>query len=596
MQIIRVHRANSDSPMRHALTSRSLLKPAALALGLLMVGGLGAARAEGSGGFLESIRRHSVVTSTVPANGDQNPYALVVAPVTAGKIQQGDVLVDNFNDKNNLQGLGTTIVDYNPTTRKMSLFAAIPRHLASCPGGVGLTTAMTMLKSGWVIVGSLPSQDGTTSTKGPGCLIVLDSQGNVAGTIAGANIDGPWGNMAVVDNGNTATLFVSMTGFDVGPPTGKPPVVPKATVLRIELSIPEGKPPVVTRQTVVASGLGEQADKDVFVIGPTGLFLQGDTLLVSDAVNNRVVAIPNATTRTDSAGIGREVTKDGLLKRPLAMTLASNGHLLVINGLNGQVVEIDPASGKQLYARWIDANKAQSPAGQRRPVRHRDDPGRRRLLLCGRRGQHARSGALTGKCPFSSRRGFLAAAGGLMAAAAPGASQAASDVAKGISPAGNGPGKIVSEPFHGPHQGGIVTALQNHTFFAALDLVAISKSDVADMLKIWSDAAARMTAGLPAQEIEADTDKPGADSGEDARPRAGPAHHHLRLRSGTVREGRQGSLRPRRASPGGAGGSAAVQRRPDDRGPHRRRPFHPGLLGRSAGGVPCGTPARAARL
>jgi hypothetical protein len=127
-------------------------------------------------GFLDDVRRHSLATSTVPANGDQNPYAVVVAPVSAGKVQAGDVLIDNFNDRNNLQGLGTTIVIWRPATKQLSLFAAIPRNLPQCPGGVGLTTAMTMLKSGWVIVGSLPSQDGTTKTKGQGCLIVLDAQ------------------------------------------------------------------------------------------------------------------------------------------------------------------------------------------------------------------------------------------------------------------------------------------------------------------------------------------------------------------------------------------------------------------------------------
>ena len=127
-------------------------------------------------GFLDDVRRHSLATSTVPANGDQNPYAVVVAPVSAGRIQAGDVLIDNFNDRNNLQGLGSTIVIWRPATKQLSLFAAIPRNLPQCPGGVGLTTAMTMLKSGWVIVGSLPSQDGTTKTKGQGCLIVLDAQ------------------------------------------------------------------------------------------------------------------------------------------------------------------------------------------------------------------------------------------------------------------------------------------------------------------------------------------------------------------------------------------------------------------------------------
>jgi sugar lactone lactonase YvrE len=140
--------------------------------------------------------------------------------------------------------------------------------------------------------------------------------------------------------------------------------VNKATVLRLELSIPDGKPPTVTRQTVIGSGFGEQADKDVFIIGPTGLALgKGGVLYVSDSVANRIIAIPDAATRADSAGIGREVTKDGLLKRPLAMATAPNGHLLVTNGLNGQAVEIDPDTGTQVYARWIDANKAQSPPG-----------------------------------------------------------------------------------------------------------------------------------------------------------------------------------------------------------------------------------------
>jgi hypothetical protein len=315
-------------------------------------------------GLLETIKRHSLLTSTVPTNGDQNPYAIVIAPVSAGKIQKDDVLVDNFNDRNNLQGLGTTIVKYNMASKQLSLFAAIPRNLPECPGGVGLTTAMTMLKSGWVIVGSLPSQDGTTRTKGQGCLIVLDSQGKVTNVIAGPNINGPWGNMAVIDNGTTATLFVSNTGFDVGAPEGEPPVVEKATILRLDLSIPDGKPPVVTKQTVIGQGFGEQADKDVFIIGPTGLALGANgTLYVSDALANRVAAIPNAATRTDSAGVGDTVTKEGFLKRPLAMAMTPQGHLVVTNGLNGQVVEIDPASGTQLYARWIDANKAQSPPG-----------------------------------------------------------------------------------------------------------------------------------------------------------------------------------------------------------------------------------------
>ncbi len=313
-------------------------------------------------GFLETVRRHTMLTSTVPANGDQNPYAVVVAPVSAGKVRQGDVLVTNFNNSGNLQGLGTTIVDFNPATRQLSQFAALPRHLPQCPGGIGLTTAMTMLRSGWIIVGSLPSQDGTTATKGAGCLMVLDPQGKLAATLAGPNINGPWGNMAVVDRGSSATLFVSNTGFGVNAPGQG--MVRKATVLRLELAVAPGQIPRISSETVIADGFGEQADKDVFVIGPTGLALgTNGTLYVSDALANSVVAIDQALTRSSSAGTGRVVSKDGFLRRPLALAMAPNGHLLTVNGLNGQVVEIDPANGHQLYAQWIDPNKAQTPPG-----------------------------------------------------------------------------------------------------------------------------------------------------------------------------------------------------------------------------------------
>jgi hypothetical protein len=345
--------------MRHARTA-SLLLPAALILGVLPNG----ANAADPAAYLQSIHRHTTLTSTVPANGDVNPYAINVAPVSAGKIQKDDVLVDNFNNDSNLQGLGTTIIDYNPSTRTMKLFASIPRRLAGCPGGVGLTTAMTMLKSGWVIVGSLPSNDGTTATKGQGCLIVLDPEGNVAGTITSPYINGPWGNMAVVDDGEVATLFVSNTGFGVGAPKDDSPVVNKATVVRLKLNIPPRKPPFLTNETVIGEGFGEQADKGVFIIGPTGLVLGGNGVLyVSDAIGNRVAAIPDALTRTTSAGTGEDVTKGGLLQRPLALCMAPNGHLLVTNALNGKVVEIDPTTRKQLGAQWIDVDQAQTPPG-----------------------------------------------------------------------------------------------------------------------------------------------------------------------------------------------------------------------------------------
>lgn len=351
------------------MISRSLALGVAIAM--MGVGSLAAlGQAEQPRGYLETVRRHVTLMSTVADNGDLNPYAVVVAPVSSGKIEKDDVLVDNFNNVSNLQGTGTTIVGYRPSTKQTYLFAKIPQNMTQCPGGVGLTTAMTMLKTGWVIVGSTPSKDGTTATKGDGCVLVLDSKGNLVSVWSGPTINDPWGNMAVVDNGSQVILFISMAGFDVPSPnvvdpnTKLPVVLHKATVLRLELSVRDGKPPELLSQTVVGDGFAQRADLDNFLLGPTGLALGPDnTLYVTDGLDNVITAIPNATTRTSSAGVGKVVTQGGLLAWPLAMTWSPEGHLLVCNGKDGRVVEVDPVAGKQIYARWVNTNQAQSPPG-----------------------------------------------------------------------------------------------------------------------------------------------------------------------------------------------------------------------------------------
>jgi len=160
--------------------------------------------------------------------GDVNPYGVFVVPESRGKLNEGDILVSNFNNMANQQGTGTTIVQFPPDGSQQKLFAQISgrvlliifasllisSHLLAsqlgdwCPGGVGLTTALVVLKNGWVIVGSLPTFNGTSVTAMPGCLIVLDCNGNVVETFHNPDINGPW-DMTVVDFGDHAVLFVT---------------------------------------------------------------------------------------------------------------------------------------------------------------------------------------------------------------------------------------------------------------------------------------------------------------------------------------------------------------------------------------------------
>ena len=56
--------------------------------------------------------------STVPGNGEQNPYGVAFAPLSlkpGSVLQPGDLLVSNFNNGANQQGLGTTIVPVSYT-------------------------------------------------------------------------------------------------------------------------------------------------------------------------------------------------------------------------------------------------------------------------------------------------------------------------------------------------------------------------------------------------------------------------------------------------------------------------------------------------
>src|ERR1700680_4516179 len=108
--------------------------------------------------FLSHLSAVTNVASTVPVNGDLNPYGIAVVSQSEGRLVAGDTLVRKFNDAANLQGTGSTIVEVSPSGA-VSTFAQLSASSRSGPSGVGLTTALTILPGGWVVVGNLPTSD-----------------------------------------------------------------------------------------------------------------------------------------------------------------------------------------------------------------------------------------------------------------------------------------------------------------------------------------------------------------------------------------------------------------------------------------------------
>jgi hypothetical protein len=269
--------------------------------------------------FLNSLPlTPTVMASTIPANGDVNPYGVAFVPpdfASSTTLSPGDVLVSNFNNFHNLQGTGSTIVDVTPSGTQ-SVFYQGPST------GLGLTTALAVLKSGFVLVGNVPTSDGTVATISPGSLIILNDSGSVVETLTDSVLlDGPW-DCTVVDNGADVLVFVSN--------------VLNGEITRIHLHIPfDGAPPNVESETKIATGYVTVPNSAALVLGPTGLAYDAgsDSLYVAATGNNAIYVVTHATTRGGTLGPGNLVYRDpSHLRGPLGLVIAPNGDLVTSNG------------------------------------------------------------------------------------------------------------------------------------------------------------------------------------------------------------------------------------------------------------------------
>ena len=257
-------------------------------------------------------------------NGDLNPYGVAFVPAgfpSGGPLKPGDILVSNFNDKGNVQGTGTTIIKLTPNGQVAPSGSASVFFQFRGTTPLGLTTALGVLKRGFVLVGSVPTQDGSFGTIQPGSLLILDPAANIVLTLTQANLmDSPW-DLTIQDGGDFAKVFVSN--------------VVSGTVTRLDLEITGGKP-VVLSTTQIAKNYTVQPNQAAVILGPTGLAYdpEKDVLYVASTADNAIFAIPNAGGRAapPQNGTGTIIFQGNHLRGQSALVLAPNGDLITSNG------------------------------------------------------------------------------------------------------------------------------------------------------------------------------------------------------------------------------------------------------------------------
>lgn len=257
-------------------------------------------------------------TSTIPSNGDVNPYGVAFVPEGfpgGGQIKTGDVLVSNFNDINNVQGNGTTIISFSPDGAVAAPGTATTFFTSSLPG---LSTALGVLRGGFVVVGNVPTTGGAFPVQ-QGALQVIDRNGKLVQTLTNATfLDGPW-DLAVDDHGAWAHIFVSS--------------VANGTVSRLDVKVGSNGL-TVTKMVTLAKGYPVQPNSAAVILGPTGLAFDRDsnTLYVASTADNAIYAISNASSTANTVSVGRLVFASSHLRGPLALRFAPNGDLLTANG------------------------------------------------------------------------------------------------------------------------------------------------------------------------------------------------------------------------------------------------------------------------
>ena len=281
------------------------------------------------------LSRIATIGSTVdPINGDQNPYGLDIAPVTAGGFTKGDLIVCNFNDSLNIQGLGTTLEAIAPVA------GAHPRRLAADPRLTGCA-ALVMGPAGNPWVAAYTANDNP----------ILSQNGAVLTALNQFSWTGPFGQTFSPTAGpRGAAAFYESNALD-------------GSIVRINV----GSGPFTFDKIVTGLPVNHGAPGNI--LGPSGLNydVKRDRLYIVDGARNQIFALSHPGTipangirftpfgfAGPAANAARLIFFGAPLNAPISSALLFNGHLVIGNTADNNLVEITPR-GRLVGKRLLDA-------------------------------------------------------------------------------------------------------------------------------------------------------------------------------------------------------------------------------------------------
>jgi hypothetical protein len=315
-----------------------------------------------SSGVITQLNTMTTIGSTVDAtNGDNNPYGLAIAPVTAGNITAGDLIVCNFNSSasSNAAGQGTTIEDLSPTAGAKPVRIAQDASLKGCDALALNPTSDTIWAAAY------------TANDNP----IFKPTGALVTTLA-TNFAwmGPWGQIY-------AAPMTSMSGGGTYGSGGTASSGPNA------FYVSEAQNGAIVQVAITASGFQYNTIATGFpvnlnsqygILAPAGLTYNAstDTLYIVSSASNSVVALSNASTIpsggiTVTAGMNNALTFGGPaaaqakviysgtpLNYPVSAALLYNGDLIVGNTGDNNMVEINPSTGMVVGEKSVDSGNA----------------------------------------------------------------------------------------------------------------------------------------------------------------------------------------------------------------------------------------------